>query len=211
MMDLITSWITAAGYVGIFGLMFLENLFPPIPSELIMPFAGFAAARGQLSVSLVILAGILGTIVGNMFWYEVARAFGAERTKRLCAKYGRWIGVNAADLDKAEETLRRWGPLAVFLGRIMPGIRTVISIPAGLIEMPRSTFYAWTTLGTAIWVGALTMFGYILEEGYNQLEPWIDPIGKGLVLLVGVLFLVQIWRIWRRRSAVPAARSDGEA
>ncbi|TCH98945.1 DedA family protein [Roseococcus sp. SYP-B2431] len=200
MMDLVTSWVAAAGYVGVFGLMFLENLFPPIPSELIMPFAGFAAARGQLSVTLVILAGIAGTIVGNMFWYEFARAFGVTRTRGLCEKYGRWIGVNAADLDKAEETLRRWGPLAVFLGRIMPGIRTVISIPAGLIEMPRRTFYAWTTAGTAIWVGALTMVGYILEEGYNQLEPWIDPIGKGLILLVGVLFLWQLWRIWRRKK-----------
>lgn len=200
MMDIITNWVTAAGYWGVFGLMFLENLFPPIPSELIMPFAGFAAARGQLSVTLVILAGIAGTIVGNMFWYELARAIGTARTKRICERFGRWIGVRAEDLDKAEETLRRWGPLAVFLGRIMPGIRTVISIPAGLIEMPRFTFYAWTTVGTAIWVGALTIVGYILEEGYNRLEPWIDPIGKGLIVLVGVLFLVQIFRIWRRKD-----------
>jgi membrane protein DedA with SNARE-associated domain len=200
MMDLVTSWVAAAGYVGIIGLMFLENLFPPIPSELIMPFAGFAAARGELSVTLVILAGIFGTIIGNMFWYEFARAFGRARTRHLCEKYGRWIGVRGDDLDKAEATLRRWGPLAVFLGRIMPGIRTVISIPAGLIEMPRATFYAWTTLGTTIWVGALTIVGYILKEGYDQLEPWIDPIGKGLVVLVGVLFLWQLWRIWRRKN-----------
>lgn len=200
MMDMITGWVTAAGYWGVFGLMFLENLFPPIPSELIMPFAGFAAARGQLSVTLVILAGIAGTIVGNMFWYELARAIGTARTKRICERFGKWIGVRAEDLDKAEETLRRWGPLAVFLGRIMPGIRTVISIPAGLIEMPRFTFYAWTTVGTAIWVGALTIVGYILEEGYNRLEPWIDPIGKGLIVLVGVLFLIQIFRIWRRKD-----------
>lgn len=200
MIDLVTSWVAAAGYVGVFALMFLENLFPPIPSELIMPFAGFAAARGELSVSLVILAGILGTIAGNMFWYELARAIGTERTKRLCERFGGWMGVRGDDLDKAEMTLRRWGPLAVFLGRIMPGIRTVISIPAGLIEMPRVVFYAWTTLGTAIWVGALTMAGFILEEGYNQFEPWIDPIGKGLVLMVGVLFLWQLWRIWRRKA-----------
>lgn len=200
MIDLVTSWVAAAGYVGVFGLMFLENLFPPIPSELIMPFAGFAAARGELSITLVILAGILGTIAGNMFWYELARAIGTERTKRLCERFGRWIGVRNDDLDRAEMTLRRWGPLAVFLGRIMPGIRTVISIPAGLIEMPRVAFYAWTTLGTTIWVAALAMAGFILEEGYNQFEPWIDPIGKVLVLVVGVLFLWQLWRIWRRRA-----------
>ncbi|WP_424810659.1 DedA family protein [Roseococcus sp. YIM B11640] len=200
MMDLVTSWVAAAGYWGVFGLMFLENLFPPIPSELIMPFAGFAAARGELSVTLVLVAGIAGTLVGNMFWYELARAIGTARTRALCTRFGKWIGVREEDLDKAETTLRRWGPLAVFLGRIMPGIRTVISIPAGLIEMPRLTFYGWTALGTTIWVGALTMVGYILEEGYNQLEPWIDPIGKGLIVLVGVLFLWQLWRIWRRRD-----------
>ncbi|MDB5414972.1 MAG: DedA family protein, partial [Rubritepida sp.] len=161
--------------------------------------AGFAAARGEMSVTLVILAGIVGTVIGNMFWYELARAIGTARTRRLCERYGRWIGVRGEDLDKAEAALRRWGPLAVFLGRIMPGIRTVISIPAGLIEMPRTTFYAWTTLGTTIWVGALTIAGYILEEGYNRFEPWIDPIGKGLILLVGVLFLWQLWRIWTRK------------
>lgn len=199
MIDLITSWVTAAGYLGVFGLMFLENVFPPIPSELIMPFAGFAAARGELSVTLVILAGIAGTIAGNMVWYELARAFGTQRTRHLCARYGRWLGVTGEDIDKAEAALRRWGPLAVFIGRIMPGIRTVISIPAGLIEMPRFTFYAWTTVGTAIWVGALTVVGFILKESYSLLEPWIDPIGKGLIILCGVAVLAYFVRIWFRR------------
>lgn len=204
MIDLVTSWVAAAGYLGVFALMFLENLFPPIPSELIMPFAGFAAARGELSLLLVIVAGVAGTLVGNVFWFELARAFGADRTRRLCEKYGRWIGVLREDLDKAEVALRRWGPLAVFLGRMMPGIRTVISIPAGLIEMQRVVFYSWTALGSAIWVGALALLGFILEEGYQHIETYVDPIGKVLVVLVGVLFLWQVVRIWTRKP--PAAR-----
>ncbi len=201
MIDLVTSWVAAAGYVGIFGLMFLENLFPPIPSELIMPFAGFAAARGQLSLSGVILAGVAGTLLGNVFWFELARAFGADRTRRLCERYGRYIGVRREDLDKAEVTLRRWGPLAVFLGRMMPGIRTVISIPAGLIEMPRLVFYAWTAFGSLIWVGGLALLGYVLDEGYQNIEAYVGPIGKVLILVVAVLFMWQLWRIWRRPKA----------
>ena len=200
MIDLVISWVAAAGYLGVFALMFLENLFPPIPSELIMPFAGFAAARGELSLFWVIVAGVLGTLLGNVVWFELARAFGADRTRRLCEKYGRWIGVTRSDLDKAEVTLRRWGPLAVFLGRMMPGIRTVISIPAGLIEMPRVAFYAWTALGSTLWVGALAVLGYMLGEGYQHIEGYVGPIGKVLIVIVGLLFLWQIWRIWMRKK-----------
>ena len=201
MMDMITSWVAAAGYLGVFALMFLENLFPPIPSEFIMPLAGFVAARGELSLPGVIAAGVAGTLAGNAVWFEAARAFGAERTRRLCARYGRWIGVLDEDLDKAEATLRRWGPVAVFLGRMMPGIRTVISIPAGLIEMPRKVFYYWTTLGSALWVGGLAVLGYVLEEGYGRIEGYVDPVGKLLVAAVGLFFLWQLWRIWRRPRA----------
>jgi len=140
-------------------------------------------------------------MLGNVFWFELARAFGADRTRHLCERYGRWIGVVRADLDKAEATIRRWGALAVFLGRMMPGIRTVISIPAGLIEMPRLLFYSWTALGSLIWVGALALLGYILEEGYEHIEAYVGPIGKVLVVLVVVLFVWQVWRIWRRPKA----------
>jgi membrane protein DedA with SNARE-associated domain len=198
MMDIITSCVAAAGYLGVFALMFLENLFPPIPSEFIMPLAGFVAARGELSLFGVIVAGVAGTLVGNAVWFEAARAFGTERSKRLCARYGRWIGVLEEDLDKAEVALKRWGPLAVFLGRMMPGIRTVISVPAGLIEMPRKVFYLWTTLGSLLWVGGLAVLGYVLEEGFRHIEGYVDPVGKLLVLTVAVLFFWQLWRIWRR-------------
>ncbi|HZH46974.1 MAG TPA: DedA family protein, partial [Roseococcus sp.] len=167
MMDLVTSWVAGGGLLGVFALMFLENLFPPIPSEVIMPLAGFAAARGQMSLAGVLVAGILGTMVGNVVWFEAARAFGAERFKRLGERYGRWLGIRRDDLDQAEATLRRYGAVAVCIGRCMPGIRTLISIPAGLIEMPRLTFYGLTTLGTTVWVGLLTLAGYVLEERYT--------------------------------------------
>jgi membrane protein DedA with SNARE-associated domain len=198
MMEWVTNTVAAGGYAGVFALMFLENLFPPIPSEVIMPLAGFAAAQGKLSLIGVLVAGLAGTIAGNAVWYEGARAFGAERTKRIVIRYGRWLGILREDLDKAEATLRRYGPLAVFLGRMMPGIRTVISIPAGLIELPRPVFYVWTLLGSLIWVGGLGVLGYLLEEQAQGLEAWIDPIGKVLIVAVGLTFLWQLWRVWRR-------------
>lgn len=198
MLDMITGWVASAGYLGVFALMFLENLFPPIPSEFIMPLAGFAAARGELTLGGVVVAGVAGTLVGNAVWFEAARAFGTERTKAICARYGRWIGVTRGDLDQAEAALKRWGPLAVFIGRMMPGIRTLISIPAGLIEMPRRVFYVWTTLGSFLWVGALAVAGFILEEGFRHIEGYVDPVGKLLVAAAGLLFLWQLWRIYRR-------------
>lgn len=201
MMDIVTSWVAGGGLLGVFALMFLENLFPPIPSEVIMPLAGFAAARGQMSLAGALVAGILGTVVGNAVWFEAARAFGAERTKRLVTRYGRWLGISRADLDQAEASLRRFGPVAVCIGRCMPGIRTLISVPAGLIEMPRPVFYFWTTLGTTLWVGLLTLAGYVLEDRYTAIEGYIDPLSKPLLGLAGLVVLWWVWRTWRKARA----------
>src|SRR5918998_4906531 len=107
MVEFSTNLIASGGLVGVFLLMVLENLFPPIPSEVIMPFAGFAAARGKLSVAGVILAGTLGSIAGNAVWYEAARAFGVLRTRRLVERHGRWLGLGPEEVGKAEDVLRR--------------------------------------------------------------------------------------------------------
>ena len=198
MMDLVTSWVAGGGLLGVFALMFLENLFPPIPSEVIMPLAGFAAARGQMSLPGALVAGILGTLVGNAVWFEAARLFGVERFKRLGERYGRWLGIRRDDLDQAEAKLRKYGAVAVCIGRCMPGIRTLISIPAGLIEMPRWVFYGWTAVGTTVWVGLLTLAGYWLEERYTAIEGYIDPLSKPLLGLAVLLVLWWVWRAWRR-------------
>ena len=199
MISWITDTIAAGGVWGIFALMLLENLFPPIPSELIMPMAGFAVARGQMSMAGVLLAGLLGTLAGNAVWFEAARWFGVRRTKALVARFGGWLGITHEDMDKAEVTLRRHGPWAVLIGRLMPGIRTVISIPAGLIEMPRGLFYGLTALGSAVWIGLLTITGYILEDRFSVVETWLDPVGKVIVVVVAALMLWTLWALWRRR------------
>jgi membrane protein DedA with SNARE-associated domain len=205
MVEFSTNLIASGGLVGVFLLMVLENLFPPIPSELIMPLAGFTAARGQMSILGVVLAGTLGSIAGNAFWFEIARAFGKARTRALAERYGRWLGLGPEEINKAEDTLRRNGPVAVFLGRFMPGVRTAISVPAGLVELPRGVFYLWTGLGTLIWTGALALGGYILEDQFNKVGEWAEPIGW---VILGAALVAIGWHFWRaRREAAAAARS----
>ena len=200
MMDWVTDLVARGGLAGVFLLMLAENLFPPIPSELIMPLAGFSAARGQLSLVGVIVAGVAGTLAGNVFWFELARWFGATRTIALCVRFGGWMGITAEDLEKAQIALRRYGLWAVFLGRMMPGIRTVISIPAGLIEMPRTAFYGLTTLGSTIWVGGLALLGYVLEERFTAIEGYIGPFSKVFLALFVLALLWPLARlVWQRR------------
>ncbi|WP_160120018.1 DedA family protein [Rhodovarius lipocyclicus] len=199
MINWITDTIASMGLTGVFLLMFAENVFPPIPSEMIMPFAGFSAARGQMSLIGAILAGVLGTVLGNAIWFEAARAFGLRRSRALCEKFGRWVGVEAQDLDDAQAALQRMGPWAVFLGRMMPGIRTLISVPAGIIEMPRLQFYVLTMLGSSLWIGALTVLGWWLEDRFGVVETWLDPLSKPLVLVMALACLWPIWHAWRRR------------
>lgn len=196
MIEWVTGVVAAGGWPGVLALMFLENLFPPIPSEVIMPLAGFAAARGQMSLIAGLIAGIVGTLLGNAFWYELSRAIGADRIRPLVGRYGRWFAVGEEDLRKAETTLAKYGPVALSFGRLLPGIRTVISIPAGLIHIPRSVFYMWTTLGTAVWITFLIVAGYLLEDHYDQVDGWVGPLAY---VVVGGIVLTYIWHIWTTR------------
>ncbi len=196
MIEWVTDIVAAGGWPGVMALMFLENLFPPIPSEVIMPLAGFAAARGQMSLSLALIAGVIGTLLGNVFWYELSRAIGADRIRPLVGRYGRWFAVGEEDLRKAEATLLKYGPFALSFGRLLPGIRTVISIPAGLIRIPRPVFYLWTALGSAVWITFLTMAGYWMEDRYEQIEGWLEPLAY---VVVGGFIATYVWHIWSTR------------
>ena len=198
MIEWAAGLVASGGLAGVFLLMVVENLFPPIPSEVIMPLAGFAAARGHLSLTAVILAGIAGSVLGNAVWYEIARAFGVERMRRVVDRFGRHVGLSRATVLKAEAALRRNGPAAVCLARMMPGIRTGISVPAGLVALPRVVFYVWTGLGTGLWTGGLAIAGYALEDQFHLVEDWAGPIGLGIMLLV---FAGIGWHFWKARRA----------
>ncbi|KZR83291.1 Inner membrane protein YghB [Prochlorococcus marinus str. MIT 1342] len=191
------------GYGAIFAAMFLENLFPPIPSELIMPLGGFYVQQGQLQFLPVVLAGLLGTLLGALPWYGIGRVINEKRLEVWLGRHGRWIGVSPAELARSRRWFNRYGTALVFWGRLVPGIRTLISVPAGIELMPFAPFLIWTTAGSLIWTLLLTLAGLGLGEGYSNVELWIDPVSKVVkgALVIAVLAAV-VWlglRIWRRR------------
>ena len=193
------------GYGAIFAAMFLENLFPPIPSELIMPLGGFYVQQGQLQFIPVVLAGLIGTVLGALPWYGIGRLINEQRIEQWLERHGRWIGISAEELARSRRWFSRYGTALVFWGRLVPGIRTLISVPAGIELMPMVPFLIWTTAGSLIWTLLLTIAGMVLGEGYSNVEVWIDPVSK--VIKVGLVVAVLaggIWlalRIWRRRQS----------
>ena len=193
------------GYTAIFAAMFLENLFPPIPSELIMPLAGFYVQQGQMELLPVVLAGVLGTVIGALPWYGIGRLINEERIEQWLGANGRWIGISPAELARSRRWFSRYGTALVFWGRLVPGIRTLISVPAGIEMMPMSPFLLWTTVGSLIWTLLLTVAGMVLGEGYSNVELWIEPVSKVVkVTLVVAVLAGGVWlalRIWRRRQS----------
>jgi membrane protein DedA with SNARE-associated domain len=194
MQDWITNLMTSMGYLGIGLLMFLENLFPPIPSELIMPLAGFNIAKGKMAFLPAIAAGTIGTVLGALPWYYLGGQLGEERIKKLVDRYGKWLRISVRDVDRAKGWFDRSGQFAVLIGRLIPGVRTLISLPAGMAKMPIAPFILYSTVGTALWVSLLTYGGYILGDKYEDIEHFIAPFSKiilGLILGAAVVWLLR--------------------
>lgn len=189
------------GYWGIGLLMFLENLFPPIPSELIMPLAGFTVAKGQMDFIPVIIAGVVGTIIGAFPWYYIGKFISEERLEHLADKYGKWISVTSKDIKKANNWFNEHGGKAVFFCRLVPGVRTLISLPAGINNMPLIPFTLYSTLGTTIWVTFLTFLGYKLGDNYELVDEYLGPISKIVLAIIVIFFILWIVRKQMRRSS----------
>lgn len=192
----IIETITQFGYVGIFLLMLAESIFPPIPSELIIPFAGFAAATGQLNIFGVLAASTLGAVVGMVPWYLAGRLFGLDRVRRLADRHGRWLTLNAAEIDAATHAFLCWGRWIVLFGRLIPLIRTLISVPAGLAKMPALLFFGASFIGALVWNCLLAGAGYLLAEHYDAVEVWLDP---GTTIILGLMVALYLYRLvtWR--------------
>ena len=188
----IIEFITQQGYIAIAALMLLENLFPPIPSELIMPFAGFVAAQGNLHPAGVVLVGTAGSVAGTLPWYWAGRAIGLARLQAWADRHGRWLTVSRQDINKAQAWFERRGAVAVTLGRLVPALRSVISAPAGIARMPMVKFLYWSALGSLLWTSALTAVGYLLQNRYDAAVDWLDPVTK--VVLVAAL-AAYAWRV----------------
>ena len=201
------SWIEgvvqSTGVFGIALLMLLENVFPPIPSELIMPLAGYAAAQGDANIALVILAGTIGSIAGAFFWYGIGRWIGEERLKGIADRYGRWLTLTSDDVAKADDWFDQHGHKAVLVGRVMPTVRTLISVPAGVSEMRWSTFLIYSGIGTAIWTTLLGLLGYWLGSKYEAVIAWLDPVS---LAVLGLLVVIYLYRVVTFRKKAPASR-----
>lgn len=204
MLEWITNTINYMGYWGIALLMFLENLFPPIPSELIMPLAGFTARAtpDKLNVIGVFLAGLAGSVLGAIVWYYPGKFLGESRLQTLADKYGKWLTISSKDISKAKRWFDREGNKAVFIGRLVPGIRTLISVPAGISNMHLLPFIFYTTLGSAVWVAFLTYSGYALGSQYELVDKYLAPVSKivlGCIVLAFVVWIVKRQQKNRRR------------
>jgi len=198
MFDKIVEIVSAFGYIGVFMLMLLENIFPPIPSELIMPLAGFVAARGDLNFIAVILVGTAGSVVGALPWYYAGAKLGQARMKRFAERWGHWLTLSPEDVDEASEWFDRHGKGAVFFGRLIPAVRTLISVPAGIAGMSMTKFLIYSTLGSLIWTALLALAGYLLESQYEKVSEYLNPLSTGVVVLMVLYYL---YRLIRQRFA----------
>ena len=190
----ITTWIVQTvghwGYPGIIIMMFLESSFFPFPSEVVVPPAGYLAARGEMSLTLVILAGIGGSLLGALFNYWLAVLWG----RPFFEKYGRYVLVSKDSLDKADRFFAEHGHISTFIGRLLPGIRQYISLPAGIARMNLPLFAAFTTLGAGLWVIVLALVGYYIGNNQELVQHYLHQILLGIgifavVLVAGYVFL----------------------
>ena len=192
MTDWVVRLIEQSGYLGVGFLMFLETIFPPIPSEVIMPVAGMAAAQGKMSLTLTIASGTAGAMLGNIVWYLAARALGHDRLKPIVQRYGKWLTVNWRDVQRAHRWFDDHGVAMVFFGRLIPAIRSIISIPAGLLDMRFRNFVIASTLSTALWTALLTGAGYKLQENFRADRPDHRPDLERVLIVIVVIY---VWRL----------------
>ena len=190
-------------YLAISLAMFLENIIPPIPSEIIMPLGGFFVYQQKLNFYILVFWGLLGTVAGSLPWYYLGKLVNEKRLSNFLDKRGKYIGITSDDLAKSKRWFDKYGVSLVFWGRLVPGIRTLISVPAGMELMPLKRFLVWTTLGSLIWVTLLTYAGYIFGENYHIIDIYLDQIKffvKPILILIFVYFFIKLFiRFYNRK------------
>jgi len=197
--EFIVSLIARGGYFGIFLLMAAENVFPPIPSEVIMGLGGFAVARGEMEIVPLIAAGTLGTLAGNFFWYELGRRLGYQRLKPFVDRWGRWLTLEWRDVERLHRFFLSHGHWVIFVFRFLPVGRTIISLPAGMARMSRVKFALWTAAGSTVWNCILTGAGYYLGSNFQALDRYIGPAA---LVMTAAIVLYYGWRVvtWKPRG-----------
>jgi membrane protein DedA with SNARE-associated domain len=190
----IESIIRTLGYPGVSLVMFLECVFPPIPSELIMPFAGFLAGRGEMNLLWVIFAGTIGSLLGAVLLYWVGKWFEDHILLKFVRNYGKWLLLSEDDWLRALHVFDKYGLACVFFGRLMPVIRSLISIPAGMDHLPIGKFLLFTTLGTLIWNSALSVGGMLLGENWETIMVYVEQYERPVLLFALAVALFIGWQ-----------------
>ena len=199
MAEAILAYITSQTYWGIFVLMVLENVFPPIPSEVILPFVGHLSATGVLSLPLALFVATLGALVGTFFWFMIGWFIPVPTLEKFFHRFGGYVAISHKDFKAATAFFTRYEALAVFFGRLIPAVRSVISIPAGCVHMKVTTFIALSTLGATVWNTLLIGVSYYFLQDYSVIEKYISPVGNGIIGLFIVLYFVQVARFLSQR------------
>ena len=205
MLSNLATWvqdvIESLGYLGVALLVIAENLFPPIPSEIVLPFAGFVARRGDGSVVVMVLAATVGSVVGALILYAIAAAIGPERIHSFVVRFGKWFGVKESDMVRAEEWFDRRSNAAVLIGRCVPLIRSLVSIPAGFRRMNFARFALLTAIGSAVWNIALVGAGAAIGDQWDRVGDYVG-IFQWVVIAALVVAVVRfsLLKLRARRS-----------
>lgn len=198
MLQWIKTVIRTLGYPGIAGLMILENVFPPIPSEVIIPFSGFFSEDSGLSLPGIVLAGSIGSVLGTLPFYFLGYKIGEAKLNTWIDRYGHWFMITTDDIRRSQSWFERYDLFAVFLGRLVPGVRTLISIPAGIERMNLGLFLLLSLAGTGVWVGVLAYLGNMLGQHYTKVEQYLGPVSY---VIIGGLILWYIRHVVKRYKA----------
>lgn len=187
---IIREIIMALGYPGISLVMFAENVFPPIPSELVMPFAGFLVADGNMNFIYVILAGTIGAVLGAIVLYYLGLWLDEPVIRRFIRNFGRYFLLSEDDLDRALEFFGKYGEAVIFFGRLIPIIRSLISVPAGMNRMPMGKFLIFTAFGTTVWNLVLTAAGYWLGENWQEILGYVKQYERVTLVVLAIAVVV---------------------
>lgn len=199
----VTDVISSVGEVGVGLLIALENIFPPLPSELILPFAGFAAARGDLNIYLAWFAATVGALAGALVLYGLGAVVGYDRLHELAGN--RWfILFGQKDLERGEKVFERFQGPIVFAGRCVPLIRSVVSVPAGIARMPLGRFCLYTALGAGVWNAIFIYAGSVAGENYERIEGYVKPVSYVVLAVLLVLAVALVVRTIRRKRVLSA-------
>ncbi len=201
MQDVIIQIMNQFGYFGVFFLIAIENIFPPIPSEVILLFGGFMTTKSKLTLIGVVIASTLGSVVGALILYYIGKILNKERLKKIVrGKIGKILRLKEKDIDKADEWFDTKGNKTVFFCRFVPILRSLISVPAGMSEMPMPKFLIYTTIGSAIWNTVITVVGSIVGENWESILDIFDKYSHITLIVLIIIFIIFAFIFFKKRS-----------